>query len=95
MGGQQSNVGLNQQVLSTREGPRSEWDTVDTSEGRNNRRRQEWDTNLRLNTVVDSSSAPASKKKRKRQRGKKKQKTLAEKQIVNDADNDDEVEALD
>ena len=94
LGGQQSNVGLNQQVLSTREGPRSEWDTVDTSEGRNNRRRQEWDTNLRLNTVVDSSSAPASKKKRKRQRGKKKQKTLAEKQIVNDADNDDEVEAL-
>ena len=87
MGGQHNIGGLNHQVISARESPRSEWDAIDTSEGRSNRRRQEWDTNLRLNTVADSSSAPpAAKKKRKkqRQRGKKKQKTLAEKQIVGD-----------
>merc|ERR1712032_1528196 len=116
---------LHHQVLSARECPRSEWDAVDTSEGggtrrrqegdksgrSNNRLRQEWDTNLRLNTVADSlRSAPAPRKRRKKQGGKKKQKALAKKQIVGDTnsaaqqedqsidiylDNDDEVEALD
>merc|ERR1711971_124453 len=101
-------------VLSARESPRNEWDAVDTSEGgvtSNNRLRQEWDSNLRLNTVADSSSAaPAPRKRRKKQRGKKKQKAVAKKQIVGETnsaaqqedqsidiylDNDDEVEALD
>ena len=102
---------LHHQILSARESPRNEWDAVDISEGSGTRRRQEWDTNLRLNTVADSlRSAPAPRKRRKKQRGKKKQKALAKKQIVGDKnsavqqedqsidiylDNDDEVEALD
>ena len=71
-----------------RESPRSEWDAVDTREGTtSNRRRQEWDSNLRLNTGADSSSAPAAPKKKRgkqRRRWKKKQKSLAEKDTVGD-----------
>ena len=107
MGGQ-----VNPQTLTARESPRSEWNVGERRERErsSNRRRLEWDTNLRLNTVGESSNvAAASKKKRKqRQRGKKKQR---EKQMVGDRsggaaaqedksidiflDNDDEVEALD
>ena len=87
LGGQDS-PGLYPQVLSARESPRSEWDAVDTREGTtSNRRRQEWDSNLRLNTGADSSSAPAAPKKKRgkqRRRGKKKQKALAEKDTVGD-----------
>ena len=121
--GQMDSKGLHHQVLSARESPRNEWDAVDTSEGGgrsnnrlrqeedNTRLRQEWDSNLRLNTVADSSNAtPAPRKRRKKQGGKKKQKAVARKQIVDDTnsaaqqedqsidiylDNDDEVEALD
>ena len=87
MGGQDS-AGLFPKVLSARESPRSEWDAVDSREGTtSNRRRQEWDSNLRLNTGADSSSAPAAPKKKRgkqRRRGKKKQKALAEKDTVGD-----------
>ena len=112
--GQTDSKGLHHQVLSARESPKNEWDAVDTSDGggrSNNRLRQEWDSNLRLNTVADSSGAtPAPRKRRKKQRGKKKQKAVAKKQIVGETnsaaqqedqsidiylDNDDEVEALD